>query len=65
MSDLEYLILNLLDPAVGIKVLCVSHDSCGDDLVNIVIDDADFFELLHFARNVALTDRGHWAGESH
>ena len=48
----EYLVLNLLDAAVGIKVLRVSHDSCGNDLVNIVVDDAKFSKLLHFARNV-------------
>lgn len=48
----EYLILDLLDAAMSIKVLRVSHYGCGDDLVDVIVYNPKFPKLLNFARNV-------------
>ena len=35
-----------------VKVLCIGHDGGGDDLVDVVVDDAELAELLDLSRDI-------------
>lgn len=56
----EYLILDLLDPSMCIKVFGVGHNCRGYDLVYIVIDYPKLSKLLHLSRDVIILIEIDW-----
>lgn len=47
----EDLILDLLDAAVGVKVLAQRHDRRGDDLIDVIVNHPKFPKVLHLPGN--------------
>lgn len=43
----EDLILDLLDAAMGVKMLTQCHNSCGNNLIDVIVYDPKFSKVLH------------------
>lgn len=43
----EDLVLDLLDAAMGVKVFAQRHDGRGDDLIDVIVNDAEFPKMLN------------------